>query len=366
MQRLPLVAALLTMTTLMASCSSPAATAAASDEELARRPDDTAAVQITVEPSDKAQVLVNAINAATKSVHVTMYILTAPSVLNALLARHAAGVDVQVILNKNGAFASAASAGADGSDDADTDTDADDAVPDANDITPDTSNTTTFATLQKAGIPVVWSSSAYRYTHEKCIIIDGETAWIMTMNSAVTALTANREYLAADTLTADVKEAEAIFEADFAAKPITPAGNLLVSPVSMRDGLVTLLGKATRTVDFEVEELGDAAITAAFCSAAKGGATIRGVLADITESSTEKKAVAALKACGIDMRTLKKPYIHAKAIVVDGASMYVGSANFSTTSLSQNRELGLISTTKSTIAPVATTLAADIAASTAL
>ena len=355
MHRPLLLAALLTLT----GCSSPSGDTGASDQDLAKAPDDSAAVQITVEPSDKAQVLVDAIDASTTSIHVTMYILTAPTILNALIARHAAGVDVQVILNKNGAFAAAVAPDGESED-------ADDVDPDATDITPDTSNTTTFAALQKAGIPVVWSSSAYRYTHEKCIIIDGKTAWIMTMNSAVSSLTSNREYLAADTLTADVKEAEQIFEADFAAKPITPAGNLLVSPVSMRDGLVTLLGKATKTVDFEVEELGDASITTAFCDAAKAGATIRGVLADITESKTEQKAVTALKACGVDMRTLKKPYIHAKAIVVDGKEMYVGSANFSTVSLSQNRELGLVSSAASTIAPVATTLAADIAASTAL
>ena len=342
-------------------------TPVASAEDLIKRPDDPASVTITVEPSDKGQVLVDAINAATTSIHVTMYILTAPTILDALVARAKAGVDVKVILNKNGAFATSPpkDAGVVAADDED-ESDEDEVDPDAIDVSPDVSNTTTFATLQAAGIPVVWSSSAYRYTHEKCIIIDGITAWIMTMNSAVSSLTSNREYLAADTLTADVKEAEQIFAADFAAKPITPAGNLLVSPVSMRDGIVSLLGKATTTVDFEVEELGDAAVTTAFCSAAKAGASIHGVLADITESATEKKAVTALKACGIDMRTLKKPYIHAKAIVVDGTSMYVGSANFSTTSLSQNRELGLVSTTKSTIAPVATTLAADIAASTAL
>jgi cardiolipin synthase len=359
MHRPLLLAALLTMM----GCSSPASDSATSGADLEgttnleANPNAAAAVTITVEPSDKGQVLVDAINAATTSIHVTMYILTAPTVINALIARHAAGVEVEVILNKNGAFA-AADASAEGDDGS--------AVPDANDITPDTSNTTTFTQLTNAGISVVWSSSAYRYTHEKCIIIDGMTAWIMTMNSAVSSFTSNREYLAADTLTADVKEAEAIFEADFAAKPITPAGNLLVSPVSMRDGIVTLLGKATKTVDFEVEELGDAAITTAFCSAAKAGATVRGVVADITESSVESKAITTLKACGVDMRTLKKPYIHAKAIVVDGDDMYVGSANFSSVSLSQNRELGLVSTTASTIKPVATTLAADIAASTAL
>ncbi len=361
MHRPLLLAALLTMM----GCSSPSDDSTASGADLAATnvetsPNAAAAVTITVEPSDKGQVLVDAINAATTSIHVTMYILTAPTVINALIARHAAGVEVKVILNKNGAFAAAGENAGDGADGDDG------AVPDANDITPDTSNTTTFTQLTNAGISVVWSSSAYRYTHEKCIVIDGKTAWIMTMNSAVSSLTANREYLAADTLTADVKEAESIFEADFAAKPITPAGNLLVSPVSMRDGIVSLLGKATKTVDFEVEELGDAAVTTAFCSAAKAGATVRGVVADIKESSVESKAITALKACGVDMRTLKKPYIHAKAIVVDGSDMYVGSANFSSVSLSQNRELGFVSTAASTIKPVATTLAADIAASTAL
>ena len=34
-----------------------------------------------------------------------------------------------------------------------------------------------------AKIPVVWSSSAFTFTHEKCVMIDHKQAWIMTANA---------------------------------------------------------------------------------------------------------------------------------------------------------------------------------------
>ena len=40
--------------------------------------------------------------------------------------------------------------------------------------------------------------------------------------------------------------------------------------------------------------------------------------------------------------TAATPYIHAKAIVVDGLRAYVGSINFSTNSLHNAREVGII------------------------
>jgi phosphatidylserine/phosphatidylglycerophosphate/cardiolipin synthase-like enzyme len=42
------------------------------------------------------------------------------------------------------------------------------------------------------------------------------------------------------------------------------------------------------------------------------------------------------------VRELGIPYIHAKAIVVDGARAYVGSENLSTQSLDRNREVGIL------------------------
>ncbi len=52
-------------------------------------------VQIIVEPNGNGgSEVVNAINAATKSVHMTMYLLSSTDVITALIARHKAGVDV--------------------------------------------------------------------------------------------------------------------------------------------------------------------------------------------------------------------------------------------------------------------------------
>ena len=292
-------------------------------------------VRIIVEPGDQGAALVDAINAATRSVHVTMYLLTAPEVIDALIARHRAGVDVQIVLNQR--F-----------------------------DTPGNSNLTPFDQFQAAGVPVVWSSSTYEFTHEKCVVIDGTTAWIMTMNSSKSSFVKNREFLAVDTTAADVAEAEAQFQADFAHQPYTPQGDLLMSPVTARPGIGKLIDGATQTIDFEVEEMSDPALVTALCNAANRRVHVRGALSHGTRSHLADNAITSLKGCGITMVELSHPYLHAKAIAVDGARVYIGSANFSATSLDKNRELGLVTSSTQAVQTVAATVSADIGAGTAL
>jgi len=54
-------------------------------------------------------------------------------------------------------------------------------------------------------------------------------------------------------------------------------------------------------------------------------------------------------------------YLHAKAIVADGHTAFVGSQNFSTSSLDDNRELGIITNDRPVVEPVGATLASDFA-----
>lgn len=287
-------------------------------------------VRVIVEPSDRGAALVAAITGATKSVHMTMYELSSTDVINALLARHKAGIEVKVVLNAKSAMSGP------------------------------NPNQAAFTTLQSAGVPVAWSSSQYEFTHEKCVVLDGKTAWVMTMNASKTSPVDNREYLAIADAPDAVAEAEAQFAADFVGAKYTPSGPLLMSPVTMRPGLTTLIESATTTLDFEVEELNDPALATAFCAAVSRHVTVRGLLSTQTLSSPGQRALTQLKSCGVTMRSLAAPYIHAKAIVVDGTRAYVGSANFSTTSLDQNRELGLITTNPTAISAVDTALTADI------
>src|SRR5947207_674774 len=83
-------------------------------------------------------------------------------------------------------------------------------------------------------------TSSFTYTHEKCVILDGTSVWIMTMNLTYSSPTSNREYLAIDTDTDDIAEAEQIFQADFAAASGSFTGKLLVAPVNARDGITQL------------------------------------------------------------------------------------------------------------------------------
>lgn len=314
-----------------ASTTPDASSADAAPMEAGTPPGGTTDVSLIVEPSDKGTALFNAIKGAKTSIHMTMYLLTDDTFIGDLTAQ-APKVEVKVILNQN-----FPSSGADSG-----------------------SNADAFATLQSAGVNVVWAPPGFTYTHEKAVIIDGTQLWVLTNNGTYSGRTSNREYMVTDNDAADVAEAEAIFEADFVNTNLTPSGKLLASPDNMRAGLDSLIGSATSTLDFEVEEFYDTGIAAAFCSATARGVKVRGVVADLGQSHTDTP-YPTLAGCGVTFVQLDTPYVHAKAIVADGARAYVGSANFSSTSLDHNRELGGIFTDATSVKSVATTVAGDIA-----
>jgi cardiolipin synthase len=291
-------------------------------------------VQITVEPGDKGDVVLNAIEAAKKSIHMTMYLLDDTRFINALIAQKKAGLDVKVVLED---FANNAQ-------------------------TSMGSNSAVYNQLKSAGVSVAWAPATYTLTHEKCVIIDGSAAWIMTMNLETTAPTANREYLALDTTAADVEEAEAIFEADYAGTAITPTGNLLVAPNDARQQLILLIQSAKTSVDLEGEELSDYMIVDTLVAMQKVGVTIHVVLSTETPTSEQTTAVAQLKAANVSVKSLSTPTVHAKALVADQARAYVGSMNFTTGSLQYNRELGLITNNAASVALVKSTIDADYTA----
>ncbi|MNU06480.1 cardiolipin synthetase [compost metagenome] len=59
------------------------------------------------------------------------------------------------------------------------------------------------------------------------------------------------------------------------------------------------------------------------------------------------------------MRFQGAPHLHAKAIVVDGKAMYLGSVNLTTNSMDNNRELGLLVKTPDLVTTVARTIEKD-------
>ncbi len=297
-------------------------------------PQFTSSDQIIVEPSDNADMLLSAIQGAHTSIHMTMYLLDDSRFIDALTTAKGNGVDVKVILNQTFPMGQG-------------------------------SNQSAFDSLQSGGVSVVWAPAGFTLTHEKCVILDGTTAWIMTMNLEASS-PSNREYLNIDTDSADVTEAETIFAADFANQSSAPTGKLLVAPGG-RYLLIDLIQSAKTSIEVEGEELSDYGIVPALASAQMAGIHVKIVLSDANLSNAnEATAIQTLKSAGVSLVSLSSPYVHAKAMVADGARAYVGSANFTAGSLDHNRELGVMTNNATAVQLVDSTILGDFGNGSAL
>ena len=296
-------------------------------------------VRVIVEPGDNAAALIAAIQRATTSVHMTMYLLTNTDIINSLINQHRSGLDVKVILNQT------FPGGTTGSQ----------------------TNSSAYSALQNGGVDVHWASSSYTYTHEKCVILDLNEAWIMTMNATQSSARYNREYLAIDDEADDVADAESIFEADWNGTAYSSySGRLVLSPVNAQSKIAALVAGATQTVLLQDEELGSSQISP-FVAAARRGVQVHVILgSNSVTNSDERTAISELKTAGAMVSSLSTPTIHAKAIVVDGMVAFVGSENLTTTSILQNRELGVVFDGTSQVHLVESTIENDFQAGTPL
>ncbi len=297
-------------------------------------------VTVQIQPSDFGAAIETAIRAAQTSVHMTMYLLTDTSIMDALGDLHDAGKDVKVILNKT-------------------------FPPNGGD------NASAFAKLQQRGVPVVYASSAYTFTHAKTVVIDSSKVLIMTMNLTQTSAGSNREYIATDTDPVDVADCEKLFTADYAGNAITLNSKLVVSPeaaqpISPGLRLKALILSAKTSLDVEVQALSDTGLTDAIIAAHQAKVAVRVVLsAEPGQSPTELAMIAKLKAANVPLKGVLDPYIHAKTIVIDGTRLFVGSQNFTPTALKQNREVGVVTDSVAESKKITDVIAKDFAIGTA-
>ena len=101
------------------------------------------------------------------------------------------------------------------------------------------------------------------------------------------------------------------------------------------------------------EELNDQAVSNDLQAAVHRGVKVRLV-------TTVDDKIGSLAGAIPTVVRLSRLYVHAKAIIADGKEMYVGSENFSATSLDSNREMGLIITDPAIILQVEATFAGDV------
>jgi phosphatidylserine/phosphatidylglycerophosphate/cardiolipin synthase-like enzyme len=288
---------------------------------------------VIVEPDQGYAPIYALLSSAKRSLDLTMYEFRDPQAQQALIADAARGVKVRVLLNQ--AF--------EGRD----------------------YNTPVYNALKAGGVAVAWSSTKVSITHQKSFVIDQARAVIMTGNLTSVYYKTSRDYAVVDTKAKDVAAIEGTFALDWANAAGTPAtGADLVWSPGAATKLVGLIASAKHTLYVENEEMQEPAIVSALAAAAK-----RGVLVDVlmTDQTSWHANFNVLKAAGVHVRTFAASaplYIHAKAIAVDSGRVFVGSQNFSAHSLDENRELGLITPTKTVVTSVQTTFLKDFGAAT--
>ncbi|MEO7076008.1 MAG: phospholipase D-like domain-containing protein, partial [Ktedonobacterales bacterium] len=229
-----------------------------------------------------------------------------------------------------------------------------------------TSPQQTLDELQAAGVQTEGADPAFHYTHEKALIIDGATLYVMSCNLTRSGLggssgyTADRDYGVIDTSAPDVAEAQAIFNADWnRTTPTLTDANLVVSPVNARAKLTAFINAAKRTLSVEDEEMYDPATEDALIAAARRGVNVQVVMPAPSGSASGDPDVARLEQGGVHVRYISTVYMHAKLLIADTAEAFVGSENFSANSLDDNRELGLLIADPSAITTLGQTFATD-------
>jgi cardiolipin synthase A/B len=295
----------------------------------------SAVSRVWAEPESGYGFIDSAINDAHSSIDLSMYELSDPTIERALVERARRGIDVRVILNAayEGTSENAAAA----------------------------------SNLRAGSVHVVWAPSNQIF-HAKYMVIDSSTAYIGTGNFVPSDYSSTRDFWVADTNPADVSTIVATFNGDFDHGGATgrQSGGLVWSPGSTA-ALTSLIDTAHHTLLVENEEMDSATIEDALISAARRGV---GVDLVMTEDPDWTTALDRLADAGVHVRLLSQSqiYIHAKVICADcttvSGTVFIGSENFSTSSLVYNRELGVITATPTAVRAVRAAVDADYAVGT--
>ncbi len=279
---------------------------------------------LIVEPDDGRTAVLQALNAATKTIDLTIYELSDPQIMAALESAQSRKAALRVLYNWN-SFTTRMR---------------------QTDITP------AIQKLTQAGIQCKPAPATFEVTHEKAFVIDGSTAIVMSFNLTSPYFGQTRDFGIITTVPAEVAEVAAVFEADWANQSITPkVPSLVWSPVNSSAKLTALIAGAKHTLNIYCEELDDPGTLGAMVAAAKRGVQVRFIAAVLSgggKVNGNARGVTYLQHGGVDAVCKSFLYIHAKMALTDfgtaNAQAFIGSENYTCVSLTKNRECGIIVT----------------------
>lgn len=274
-------------------------------------------MSLYIEPNTGPTPIIQVIQSARREISAGVYYLADRPILNALRAAHARGVDVRVIIEGKPYGMKLWQVRKE-----------------------EKAIEATGATLHLAPYRFTSHGNSYAFLHSK-YLCNGHECEIGTANFDWSAFHKNREYLYVTQNRAVVQAANAVFNADWNNQkaPLYAHNILILSPGTSAAQMIGVIDQPG-PVDIESEELGPyAPILDAI--AAKG--QLARVILPASINAEGQRDVAFLRSHGVQVRLMPKSpiYIHSK-IIVSNSEAFMGSENFTQTSLEANREMGLL------------------------
>jgi len=272
-------------------------------------------MHIFIEPAAGVSPVTHVIQSARHTVKLNVYLLDDQHILRALAQAHARGVAVQVMVEGKPYGMSAVK------------------------VQQELRRIEQTGAVVKQAPPRFESSGHhYAFDHGKWVCTMHECA-IGTANYSYSAFHRNREYLAVTRNPYIVRAANAVFEADWDNRhaPQWVDKYLVLSPDNSAATLQQLLQQPGK-VYVESEELGY--YEPIMHQMEAKGKDLYMVLPS-SLSASDKRNAAELEKYGVHIHLISSPYMHAKAIIGDKYG-FIGSENFTYTSLHNNREMGVV------------------------
>lgn len=176
------------------------------------------------------------------------------------------------------------------------------------------------------------------YIHSKIDLLD-DSFWIKTNNITASAWESSREYMF-HSYDVWVKEnLNTIFDKDWIGEKIEIVDihpNLLICNINCRAGIENLLNNAKESIYIQTQYITDPGIWEILKNK-NNLSWFQIIVANTDDNNDLLNYFWPSK-----IKKLKKPYIHAKMILIDSKYLILGSMNLSQNSLDNNREIGII------------------------
>lgn len=273
--------------------------------------------RLIVLPDDTARPLIDALDGARRSVNIRMFLFTDPDMVQAVKAAEKRGVKVRVMLNPQRRDGSA-------------------------------ENEQTRKALADSGVEVRDSSPAFALTHQKSMVIDGETGYVESLNWETRDLTQTRDYavITADAL--EVSEMLRCFEADWTQtefKP-DPKSRLIWCPNNGRARIAAFIDSAQHTLWLQNERYQDTVVIERLVRAMARGVKVH-IMARPPHNLKQEKLIEGvgglriMRDVGAKVHQLKHLKLHGKMLIADAARAIIGSINLAPGSFDERRELAI-------------------------